>query len=122
MKFLLDMGLARRTAATLQSAGHDAIHLRDQGLQRLEDHQIIAKAQREGRVILTHDLDFGQLIALSQASLPSVITFRLADMRPDQVNHHLDEVLAHFAESLEQGALVSVNDHGIRVRLLPIKR
>jgi predicted nuclease of predicted toxin-antitoxin system len=122
VKFLLDMGLARHTAVTLRSAGHDAIHLRDQGLQRLEDYQIIAKAQREDRVILTHDLDFGQIIALSQASLPSVITFRLADMRPDQVNRRLDEVLARFAESLEQGALVSVSDHGIRVRLLPIKR
>ena len=122
MKFLLDMGLARCTAAFLRAAGHDAVHLRDQGLKRLEDHKIIAKAQREGRVILTHDLDFGRLIALNQVSLPSVITFRLADMRPDQVNRRLDEVLSRFAELLEQGALISVSELGIRVRLLPVKR
>lgn len=122
MKFLLDMGLARSTAAFLRAAGHDAVHLRDQGLQRLEDDQIIAKAKGEDRVILTHDLDFSQLIALSQANLPSVITFRLADMRPDQVNRRLDEVLARFSELLEQGALISVSELGIRVRPLPIKR
>jgi predicted nuclease of predicted toxin-antitoxin system len=73
-------------------------------------------------VILTHDLDFGQIIAISQASFPSVITFRLTDMRPDQVNRYLDEVLARFTASLTKGALVSVGDHGIRVRLLPVKR
>jgi predicted nuclease of predicted toxin-antitoxin system len=122
VKFLLDMGLARHTAMYLRSTGHDAVHLRDQGLQRLEDYQIIAKALREGRVILTHDLDFSQIIAISQARLPSVIPFRLSDMRPDMVNRGLDMTLTRFAESLERGALISVSDQGIRVRLLPVER
>ena len=121
MKFLADMGLARSTVAFLRAQGHDAVHLRDQGLQRLGDDEIIEKARAEGRVILTHDLDFGRIIAVSRASVPSVITFRLNDMRPTQVNHYLAEVLAHFAGQLETGALVSVNERGIRVRSLPIK-
>jgi hypothetical protein len=49
-----------------------------------------------------------------------VITFRLADMRPVQVNHYLKEVLDHFAEQIKSGALVSVSEHSIRVRSLPI--
>jgi hypothetical protein len=65
MKFLADMGLARSTVAFLRAQGHDAVHLRDQGLQRLEDEEIIEKARAEGRVILTHDLDFGRIIAVS---------------------------------------------------------
>ena len=60
MKFLADMGLARSTVAFLRAQGHDAVHLRDQRLQRLEDEEIIEKARAEGRVILTHDLDFGR--------------------------------------------------------------
>jgi predicted nuclease of predicted toxin-antitoxin system len=122
MKFLADMGLARSTVAFLRAQGHDAVHLRDQGLQRLEDEEIIEKARAEGRVILTHDLDFGRIIAVSRASVPSVVTFRLNDMRPAQVNRYLAEVLAHFAEQLKASALVSVNERGIRVRSLPIKR
>ena len=121
MKFLADMGLARSTVAFLRAQGHDAVHLRDQGLQRLEDEEIIEKARAEGRVILTHDLDFGRIIAVSRANVPSVVTFRLNDMRPAQVNRYLAEVLAHFAEQLKAGALVSVNERGIRVRSLPIK-
>lgn len=67
MKFLADMGLARSTVAFLRAQGHDAVHLRDQGLQRLEDDKIVEKAREEGRVILTHDLDFGRIVAVSRA-------------------------------------------------------
>lgn len=119
MKFLLDMGLARSTARFLRGQGHDAVHLREQDLQRLDDHTIIEKARVEGRVILTHDLDFGRIIALSQSHLPSVITFRLSNMHPDQVNHFLMETVKRFSGELESGALVSVNERAIRVRLLP---
>jgi len=120
MKFLLDMGLARSTADFLRQQGHDAVHLREQGLQRLDDQGIVDKARLEGRVILTHDLDFGRIVALSQSRLPSVITFRLSDMQPRQVNRYLAEVLNRFAEQLESGTLVSVNEQAIRVRALPI--
>lgn len=89
MKFLLDMGLARSTASFLRRHGHDTVHLREQGLQRLDDVEIVRKARAEDRVILTHDLDFGRIIALSQRHLPSVITFRLSDMQPSCVNHYL---------------------------------
>jgi predicted nuclease of predicted toxin-antitoxin system len=120
MKFLLDMGLSQSSTTFLRTQGYDVVHLRDQGLQRWADDQIIDKARREERVILTHDLDFGRIVALSQSQLPSVITFRLDDMQPVQVNHYLAEVLAQFTAELQAGALVSVHERAIRVRLLPI--
>ena len=120
MKFLLDMGLAQSTAHQLCTNGHDAVHLRDQGLQRLHDHSIVEKAIAEGRVILTHDLDFGRIVALSHNRVPSVITFRLADMLAATVNRYLDDILSRFAARLEQGALISVTDQAIRVRELPV--
>jgi predicted nuclease of predicted toxin-antitoxin system len=120
MRFLADMGLARSTVAFLRAQGHDAVHVRDQGLQRLEDKEIVKKARAEGRVILTHDLDFGRIVAVSGDRVPSVITFRLSDMRPLQVNQYLVVVLDRFTEQLEMGALVSVTDGGIRVRSLPV--
>ncbi len=115
------MGLARSTVAFLHAQGHDAIHLRDQGLQRADDGEIVEKARSEDRVILTHDLDFSRIVAVSQARVPSVITFRLSDMRPARVNRYLAEVLARFSKELETGALISVSEQGIRVRPLPVK-
>jgi len=63
VKFLLDMGLARSSADFLRDQGYDTIHLREQGLQRLDDDDIVNKARAEGRVILTQDLDFGRIMA-----------------------------------------------------------
>jgi predicted nuclease of predicted toxin-antitoxin system len=120
MKFLLDMGLSRRTAEFLRDHGHDAIHLRDQGLQRLSDERIVEKAIDERRVVLTHDLDFGRIVALSQGRLPSVITFRLTDMRTAEVNRRPKDVLSRFASTLEEGALISVTDNAVRIRRLPV--
>jgi predicted nuclease of predicted toxin-antitoxin system len=120
VKFLLDMGLAQSTAAFLKEQGHDAVHLREQGLQRLDDQAIILKARTESRVILTHDLDFGRIMALSGQHLPSVITFRLSDMRPSEVNRRLAEVLLRFVDYLKTGALISVDDRATRTRRLPV--
>jgi len=58
---------------------------------------------------------------MSGATVPSVITFRLQDMRPARVNHYLAQVLAEFTPQLEDGPLVSVNEQNIRVRSLPIE-
>jgi predicted nuclease of predicted toxin-antitoxin system len=121
MKFLADMGIAAATATHLRSLGHAAVHLRELGLQRLEDEAIVRMAEAEARIILTHDLDFGRIVALSGARVPSVVTFRLNDMRPASVNGALAATLARFSIELEAGALISVSDSGIRVRLLPIK-
>ena len=113
------MGLAQSTAEFLRSLGHDAIHLRDEGLQQLPDERIVTKAQVEGRTIITHDLDFGRIVALSGDTVPSIVTLRLTDMTPVHVNDALRAVLADAARSLEGGALVTVTDAGIRIRTLP---
>lgn len=114
------MGLARSTARFLEAHGHDAVHLRSLGLGRMSDEEVVEKARSEGRVVLTHDLDYGRIIALSQGDIPSVVTFRLSDMRPAEVNRWLSMVIDRFRRDLQAGALVSVSDRGIRVRRLPI--
>ena len=120
IRFLLDMGLARSTAEFLRSLGHDAIHLRDEGLQRLPDDRIVTKAQVEGRTIITHDLDFGRIVALSGDNVPSIVTLRLTDMTPARVNDALRAFLDDASRSLEGGALVTITDGGIRIRTLPV--
>jgi predicted nuclease of predicted toxin-antitoxin system len=114
------MGLARSTADLLQEGGHDVVHLSSAGLQRLSDSLIVQKSLVENRIILTHDLDFGRIVALSQKQLPSVITFRLSDMRPDKVNLNLLHVIRSYPKELDKGALITVTDRRIRVRQMPI--
>jgi predicted nuclease of predicted toxin-antitoxin system len=63
MKFLADMGISPQVVQELNKSGHDALHLQDEGLHRLTDGEILAHAKNQGRVLLTHDLDFGELLA-----------------------------------------------------------
>ena len=59
MKFLADMGVSITTVEALRAAHHHAVHLREEGLIRLPDPEIAAKAAREDRVVLTFDLILG---------------------------------------------------------------
>ena len=120
MKFLADMGISPRVVDWLQSAGHDAIHVLDCGLDRAPDSAILEQARAEQRVLLTHDLDFGELLAFSQNDQPGVIIFRLRDMRPITVQKYLGEILENHADILEAGSLASVTERRIRIRRLPI--
>lgn len=84
MKFLADMGISPRGVAFPRSLGVEAIHVHEPGLERLPDAQIVEMARPEGTIVLTHDLDSGELLALTGADLPSVVIFRLQSMRPSK--------------------------------------
>jgi predicted nuclease of predicted toxin-antitoxin system len=120
MKVLLDMGLSARTAAFLRGCGLDAVHLRDQGLHRMSDPEIMRKAADEGRVLVTFDLDFPRLLALMRASRPSTIVFRIEAFTTDQLNDQLLRVVQDHAAQLEAGAILVVESDRVRIRALPI--
>jgi predicted nuclease of predicted toxin-antitoxin system len=116
------MGIAPRILDWLDSKGHDATHLREQGLHRLPDLEIFQKAEDERRILLTFDLDFGEIAALSGARTVSVIVFRLANTRTEKVLKRLEAVLEECGDTLTQGVVVSVEETRHRVRRLPIGR
>jgi predicted nuclease of predicted toxin-antitoxin system len=115
------MGISPKTATFLIQSGHEASHLVSEGLERLPDPKILGKARREQAVLLTHDLDFADLLAASGDSLPSVIIFRLRAMRPQIVNRYLEMILKEYEAILRQGAILSVTDARIRARALPLE-
>lgn len=120
MRFLADMGVDVRVVEWLRSQGHDAVHLREEGLHRAPDAQIFAKALGEDRIVLTFDLDFGDLAALTRESAGRVILFRLDNARTPQVIDRLATVLASSSDALERGAIVIVEETRHRIRHLPI--
>ncbi len=120
MKFLADMGISLRTVTWLRELGHDVFHLRDRGLQKLPDNEILDLARVEQRIILTIDLDFAQLLAVCKTALPSVIIFRLGNENYNEINQRLIDVLNNCQKDLETGAIVSVNNETFRVKKLPI--
>jgi predicted nuclease of predicted toxin-antitoxin system len=66
------------------------------------------------------DADFHAHLALSQASQPSVIRFRIEGLRAEGFTKLLQRVISQCSRDLEAGTLISVQEHQIRIRRLPI--
>lgn len=94
--------------------------MNEEGLEKLPDSLVMAKALTENRILLTMDLGFGALLAMSQQQFPSIIIFRLNNETSKMVNHRMSEVLELFKNDLETGVIISVGDDVIRVRQLPL--
>ena len=120
MRFLCDMGVSLRVVQWLTEQGHEATHLRDEQLQTLPNGEIFSKALSEKRVILTFDLDFGEISAFSRGERTSVIVFRLRNTRTPNVINRLSAVLAESSDSIEKGAVITVEDSRHRIRYLPM--
>lgn len=119
MRFLADMGVAQRIVEWLRAEGHDAVHLREEGLQRMPNGAIFEKAASDARIILTFDLDFGEIVALSSGCPVGVVLFRLHNTRTPHVIDRLRVVLRESRRALEEGAIVVVEESRHRTRRLP---
>jgi predicted nuclease of predicted toxin-antitoxin system len=91
MKFLMNM--PRSLAKRLQDKGYLFRHAEDIGLSYAEDWEIIEEARRQGEIILTHNLDYGGLLAFTRQSSPSIIIFRIRRSQPDQIFQKLIDIL-----------------------------
>ncbi|MBI5765056.1 MAG: DUF5615 family PIN-like protein [Planctomycetes bacterium] len=120
MKFIADMGVSQRVAGWLRLQGYEVLHLRDEGLQRLPNGQIVTLAKTRGAAILTFDLDFGEIVALSGESNVSIILFRLNNTTSQFVIDRLKAVLTSTQDALRSGAIVVVEDTRHRIRRLPL--
>lgn len=120
MRLLADLHISPRTVAFLRSQGHDVVRVTEVMAATSSDQEIVLLARKERRVILTQDLDFTNIIALSGETLPSLITLRLSSSRIEVVNDRLNRVLPGLESEADKGVLVTVGDDVIRQRQLPI--
>lgn len=121
MQFLADMGISQSVVAWLRVRDHDVAHLRDRGLQRLPNGQIYQIAAAERRIILTFDVDFGEILAHTSDAQVSVILFRLNNTTSPVVIKRLKIALSNASDALSEGAIVLVEDARLRIRRLPLK-
>lgn len=120
MKFLLNMNVPPSLGKKLAEQGHEYRHVRDIGMAAADDRRITQEAQTQHEIIVTHDLDYGALLAFSGAASPSVIIFRLRNVHPQHLFSRMMRVWSEIAEPLSEGALVVIEDAVLRIRKLPI--
>jgi predicted nuclease of predicted toxin-antitoxin system len=108
-------------AVLLRAAGHDCAHVYELGLGGEPDEQVMAWADRENRILISADTDFGELLAMAPVVAPSVILLRRTEKTPESLAAIIIANLGQVTEDLEVGALVVIGDTKIRTRLLPMK-
>jgi len=121
MKLLADLHISPRTVEFLRSLGHDVVRASEQLAPTSADLEIVEFAEREGRVVVTQDLDFSAIVALTGRRSPSIVSLRLASSRIEHVNDVLGIVLARHESDLVAGSIVVVTDQRTRRRMLPIE-
>jgi predicted nuclease of predicted toxin-antitoxin system len=121
MKFLIDMPASPTLVMWLSLRGHNAVHAQEIGLATVGDSLILARARTEGRIVITVDLDFGRMLALSEAEGPGVILFRGGNYSEIEMQDLLARVLDSVAEEVMAKAICVVDKKRIRMTRLPLR-
>ena len=120
LNILIDMNLSPDWVEALRMHGLHSIHWVSIGRANAPDSEIMAWARSNSHIVLTHDLDFGTMLALTHSTGPSVIQVRARNVLPDHLAPLVAAVLNRHEADLNSGALIVVDEARSRVRLLPL--
>lgn len=121
MKLLLDMNLSPLLATEMMSIGFETVHWSTVGAFNATDPELMAYAAHHGYVVVTHDLDFGAILAASGTKTPSVVQIRADNLGAEAISRLLVSAIKQSELALEQGALLIVDTQRSRVRVLPLQ-
>jgi predicted nuclease of predicted toxin-antitoxin system len=121
MRFLVDQPVSPLAAEWLRQAGHEAWHVRERGLSRASDEAVFAMAVADGATIVTADLDFSRIVALSGRDRPGLVLFRAGNISDDRMLELLQRVLADVPPAKLERSVVVVDQAVIRVAALPLR-
>ena len=114
MKLLLNENIGGSVVAFLRDAGHDVAWV-GESFPGVADKVVIAKAFREGRVLVTKDKDFGEFVFKGGMPHNGVILLRLSDDGSAATIRTLDAVLSVVA-SRPKPFFVVASETGMRIR------
>jgi predicted nuclease of predicted toxin-antitoxin system len=120
LKFFADECISPSTVSFLIKQGYKAEHVEDAKMSSAKDAEILDYTAKNDMVLITQDLDFSALLALSGNSHPGVITIRLKFPSPENVNNSLKKLLDLQTEEQIQGSIIILEETKIRFRRIPI--
>ena len=113
------MNLSALWVDCLRGGGFEATHWAQVGPADAADSVLMDYASEHKYIVLTQDLDFGILLAMTRAPLPSVLQLRTKENMPEFLGQRVLGAIRQLGPRLTQGALVTLDPERLRVRLLP---
>jgi predicted nuclease of predicted toxin-antitoxin system len=121
VKILVDMNLSPRWVTLLDGAGIEATHWSTVGPGNAPDVVIMAYAADNDWVVLTTDLDFSSILAVTGGGKPSVVQIRARDVSPGVVGGQVIMALRATENDLKVGALITIDTSRTRMSMLPLR-
>lgn len=115
MKFLLDQDVYANTGRFLKSLGHDVISAAEIGCSKASDLELLSIAQKQKRIFVTRDRDFGGLVFVRELGA-GVIYLRILPSTLNVEHKELERVLASYSEDELKKAFVVVEPGRHRFR------
>ncbi len=117
MKFLLDANMSPKTADFLRGQNYDVKSLIEEELGQITDSEVVKLAQREHRVIITHDLDFGEIYYFKEKNGVGVIVLRLRNQTIESTNKAIQRFWENkkFTDEEVKKSLIIVSETTYRV-------
>lgn len=121
MRLKLDENLSRHLKDILDMLKHDVITAADENLLSQPDTAVAAAANSEERMLITLDVEFGDLRKYPPGSHPGIILFRPRSFGPLAVNRFVEEFIRDTNLELLAGCVVVVDPTRVRVRRPPLR-
>ena len=116
MRLLVDESTGAAVVEYLRSVGQDVLAVAEE-MPQADDPDILAHATREGRILITNDKDFGELVFRNGQAHSGVVVLRLQDESSANHMHTIEIVLEQYADRLA-GRFTVATERGIRIRRL----
>lgn len=119
MRFLANENFPGDAVDSLRSRGHDVAWVRADA-PGSPDQEVLARARREARILVTFDKDFGELAW--RVFLPAdcgIVLFRIPMPAPDKVGTALADILTSRHDW--DGNFAVIEPNRVRMRRLPSK-
>jgi predicted nuclease of predicted toxin-antitoxin system len=117
MRFLLDENVSRLVAERLRAGGFDVVSI-SEAKPGAQDSDVIERAEREGRILITEDRDFGELVVRQRLRIQGIILLELDRLTNSAEAELVAETIAVHETKLS-GNLVVIEPARVRVRPLP---
>jgi predicted nuclease of predicted toxin-antitoxin system len=116
MKIKLDEHLPARLVAELARLGHDAETVPAQGLGGRPDDQVWTAAQREGRFLITQDMDFSDVRRFKPGRHHGLLLVRLREPGREALLWRIKTLFESEDVATWQRGFVVATDQKLRVR------
>ena len=120
MRILIDMNLSPVWVQYFTANAFVSKHWSEIGKATDPDRVIFEYANQNGFVVFTHDLDFGAILAATNAKAPSVFQIRSQNLLPEVIGPTVLKCLRDYAGFLISGCLITLFDQKSKIRLLPL--